>query len=549
MRKKYVTDVVGKEYLRWGRGDTVFLKFPTGYGKTWFIVSVYLSHIQSAGKKVLILCNRKLLRSQYWFDLVQKFDSYNELETVVRVETYQALYTQYRKEEGITKVLAEFDAVVFDEVHYFISDSDFNGGGTFLLFQALIEETIFKTKIFISATPDIIEPIIRVSIKNCITRFKKMSDVPSSYDSLMEYFPYNSRENDVCHLDCWEVPDVPTLHRLIAESNHKSIIFIDSKDKAEQWKGDLICKHKVKEQDIVLLNSENIDSNSEFVMRLASAHLLDAKILITTCVLDNGVSIHDPEVGNLAILTDDPISFKQMVGRIRTEHSNHINMYFLTRSSKEFERRMNQAKRELEKIKPFKEGISKFAQRPSRIINDVWEEAEDFSFYKKYFVVSRSEQRIYSNPEPNVRGYYGDVKILLNEFAIDKLKQAYLYESRLHALALQSPTKAIQEQMKWLGIEPTCLKSISSSYIDDRIKQMMTFLLSVKAYSSEEFQKMKQQLVKDFNDLIEFDTRNGSISNEKMRQLCDSYNLVFDIDVGDDRKNRYWIRRKDDNEQ
>ena len=64
--KKYVSDVIGKDYLRWKNGK-VFINFPTGCGKSHFILNVFLPYLQAVGKRALILCNRKLLRQQYWY--------------------------------------------------------------------------------------------------------------------------------------------------------------------------------------------------------------------------------------------------------------------------------------------------------------------------------------------------------------------------------------------------------------------------------------------------------------------------------------------------
>ena len=88
--KKYITNVIGDKYEEWGR-KKIFLKAPTGTGKTTFLVKKLLAYHRMRGKKVLILCNRKLLRKQYLGQLTQEFDSYAEFNDAVEVKTYQEL--------------------------------------------------------------------------------------------------------------------------------------------------------------------------------------------------------------------------------------------------------------------------------------------------------------------------------------------------------------------------------------------------------------------------------------------------------------------------
>ena len=57
-------------------------------------------------------------------------------------------------------------------------------------------------------------------------------------------------------------------------------------------------------------------SNSKEVQQLVVGHRILPKVLITTSVLDNGVSVHDTDVGNVVIATDSKLSFIQMLGRI-----------------------------------------------------------------------------------------------------------------------------------------------------------------------------------------------------------------------------------------
>ena len=51
------------------------------------------------------------------------------------------------------------------------------------------------------------------------------------------------------------------------------------------------------------------------------------RVLISTSVLDNGFSIKDKEVKNIALFTDDKIEFLQELGRVRLEPNQKVKIY------------------------------------------------------------------------------------------------------------------------------------------------------------------------------------------------------------------------------
>ena len=90
MDKKYLSEVIGDEYFDWGK-QKIIIQAPTGSGKSTFIIQALLKRYQRKHWKLLILCNRRLLRKQYWYQLVQQFDAYSDLRQVVEIKTYQEL--------------------------------------------------------------------------------------------------------------------------------------------------------------------------------------------------------------------------------------------------------------------------------------------------------------------------------------------------------------------------------------------------------------------------------------------------------------------------
>ena len=97
MKKDYLTKLLRDECKYWSK-KKVLITAPTGMGKSTFIIHELLPYLKERGKKLLILCNRRLLRDQYWQNLVQVYDCYDDLEKSVELMTYQQLAEKMNKE-------------------------------------------------------------------------------------------------------------------------------------------------------------------------------------------------------------------------------------------------------------------------------------------------------------------------------------------------------------------------------------------------------------------------------------------------------------------
>ena len=96
MKKDYLTKLLRDECKYWSK-KKVLITAPTGMGKSTFIIHELLPYLKERGKKLLILCNRRLLRDQYWQNLVQVYDCYDDLEKSVELMTYQQLAEKMNK--------------------------------------------------------------------------------------------------------------------------------------------------------------------------------------------------------------------------------------------------------------------------------------------------------------------------------------------------------------------------------------------------------------------------------------------------------------------
>ncbi len=547
MGKKYLSDLIGEDFKTW-EGKKVLITAPTGMGKSTFVVKKLLPFHQEQNKKLLILCNRRLLREQYWNDLVCQYSNFTDLEGSVQLMTYQELAHKCRNKNSINSLLSDFQTIVCDECHYFYADADFNGYGTFALLQMIICGGIEKKIIFLSATMDEVKPLIKqvitnigiVESDNCYKPQKR--NVYAEYKEIVD-LDFSVYE-DYQRFQCLSMPDEPTLCEYLANSQKKSLVFIDSKERAFKMREKLVKGGKIDSQDVAILHSDNIDSpcNNELLQHLSICHTLLPKILITTSVLDNGVSLHDKEVENVVIITESKISFLQMLGRVRAESVNRCNLIFVIRSKEVFLKRKNKYEQNLEEYKKLERmNLNRNMGYFDRLFWDNTNELVDF--YRSALVKMPYEYQFFiPHKWVHIKETSGREELYINQFAKIKTGDMYLIESRFYSMAVVDPLKVIYEQMSWIGKEPYELCTEDSSYLEERRQQFIEYLLSVQDYTNKELQEFKQKLVKEYrNDFFnDIPAKNGTLSTEKLKEICERMGLVFDEKENSENRNKLY---------
>ncbi len=230
------------------------------------------------------------------------------------------------------RLISEYDYVVMDEIHYMIQDATFNFSTYDFLefFQKSVRSK--QTLIFMSGTTEGVMPVLQrwanyiqgtaTNTESPITIYKAESEIEISADIFTTYM---------------ELID------LIHESGkEKWLIFVDSKANGkkiekminESYSGfcdengirhcKFICSGPDAREDIIV-----IEKNKKFS---------DVRCLISTSVLDNGVSFIDPDLKNIAIETWDNTEFIQMAGRKRAINSDDkLKLYVKDRDYKELD--------------------------------------------------------------------------------------------------------------------------------------------------------------------------------------------------------------------
>lgn len=158
---QFLTDIIGDKYKEWTEGDLIFLKTPTGSGKTTFIVHTYATWLVQNRKNILILVSREILRQQLERELLkiyaQNVKDYKNFLTLIQIWTYQHLATQLSNYGSSS--IPNFSAIVCDEAHFFLDDSIFNPD-TGIVYEYVVErcDQMLSTLIVISATIECIQP-------------------------------------------------------------------------------------------------------------------------------------------------------------------------------------------------------------------------------------------------------------------------------------------------------------------------------------------------------------------------------------------------------
>lgn len=331
--KKYISEVLGQDYLNWEAGDIVEISSGTDTGKTYFIKNILLNYAKENGDRILYLCNRKNLRNQVKFDILSKKRNDITISDVVEVSdtignitvtTYQALenYLYNRDFGDTTKEIPEarvtkfnlnrYKYIVCDEAHFLLEDSSFNSKVE-LSYQELINKFHSKSiKLYISGT---IEDL-RTSIEE------------SKYSVMHKYTL--EKDYNIYNIKCFN--KLETLEDEIYKSkddNNKWLVFSNTIEKGKRLKEDL----NALDINSVFIDRTTKEEDNELSSIITKA-TFNSKVFITTKVLDNGVNFEDDDLNNIVIMSHEKNTFLQMLGRVRNPKNKRINLYIYNYSNR-----------------------------------------------------------------------------------------------------------------------------------------------------------------------------------------------------------------------
>ncbi len=529
----HLKDFIGNSYLKW-QSNKIFIKAQTGLGKSTFIIQVLLELYKNTGQKLLIICNRRLLRKQYWYELIQKYEKYAELKKVVEVVTYQEISQAIMNGANVDLLFRDFSGICLDECHYFVADADFNSFGTYATLQAIIRAGLYHLMIFMSATPDDVFPWIKKIIRAWSAKISYEEKLRIE-ENCLQFIDYDIPEKGYTYVNCAVVDDKQTLVDYFAKSPEKGIIFWDDKKGAEEIAKLLVERGGIEKKEIAMLNAENLENteNSNVVKTLAMANKLAVKILLTTSVLDNGISIHDDDVCNIAIITDSKTSFFQMLGRVRITGERKLNLIFLKRKVSYFAKRENVLKSMLDVAENLNEN-SIYYNRYS-ILESLRSDDEMAKVYRRVLVFMPDELDVLNKNSTYIN--YGDVRVCVNQFAIEKLGDNFMMVSRFHKMAMNSELDPIFCQMEWLHKGKEELEVIESNYSSEQKEELREKLQQIKDYSQKQLSDLKEELAKTYRTtaLSKYGVRNRAFDRATLEQVLEDNRLQLDVKTVDGR--------------
>ena len=305
---EYVSDMIGDDYKKWWHDKTIFIKTPTGSGKSFFILDKLLEYVVSNSGKILYLVNRKILKNQLEKeidDIANKYDYITKLKNHINIFTYQTiekLLLENSLEKNYGNYFNEFSHVIYDECHYFLIDAAFNTS-TELSYDFLRNTFCQRVQIFLSATMDNIRPILE-------KRKEFYNENPSTYNRIINKPKiYDKIKPDYSYLDVKLLEEKEDLIKRILENfddeKEKWLIFVDSIAYGKQLYDEIIDYYKklnnIKDnyEDIIFLDAsfKNHGETKEAVDNIVKEKR-SKKILITTSVMENGISLEDEYLRN-----------------------------------------------------------------------------------------------------------------------------------------------------------------------------------------------------------------------------------------------------------
>lgn len=497
----YLSEKIGDDYLSWKGGQVIQITSPTGSGKTYFMLHKLMGRAIERGEKILYCVNRRILARQLEEELYGKIsvemssrygNLYRGINEHITIMTYQSIERAILENnvDLINKLRKMYAIVVYDECHYFYSDANFNTN-TELSYDCLRTLFVGKIQIFMSATMKNMQPFIES--RNIIflgDEGEIWGDVTAQNRMMIDICSTNPKPYDIKNtyknIKLTVFENIEKLIVVVAENVKKErkkwLLFVDSIELGRK------LKDKIEDMDVE--NVVFIDANyskdeiaHQAVDELAKKQLISKSVIISTSVMDNGISFHDLDLRNIVLLADTEESFIQMLGRKRND-SKQLNVYICKRDAQYFRKRLDYARRILKFYEYHRAIFNKMfmVQLGNTTEYDCKEvPANPYMFWERtrwiwpYF----KQQKIIADIMGNDQYYRYAKKIYysingvfaVNHFAIGKYENLVKFYQNI-VEELQNNENAFAElQAKWLGLEAEKIEEYIQSSEEEIFKK------------------------------------------------------------------------------
>lgn len=455
----------------------VLISAPTGSGKSTFVLENLAKIVAGFGGRILLLTNRSGLCLQQrtignrlslmpimGTNSLRNYPIWNNVDII----TYQEAMSYINHDCYGT--IGYVYAVVCDEAHFFCSDSTYNSHTSEIL-ELLISKFFWSTRIYMTATPDIVEPVLLLEEKIALDNYcngtiqiedankqrveenqkAEMGDALKEGEDVTKLKDRHERKmielyqqcqvtkqwcDNVYRRHCLQVYrfsanyDYVRLHffrewqNIVntitdATSSEKWLIFVRTKKQGEELKSLLGNCAQFVHADI----KGNDRQSLQDMMR---RERFENRVLISTTILYNGINFHDDELKHIVVDSVDKSEVIQMLGRKRIKEGDIVNLYVLVPDVKELQKRKGLIKNSLDLAR-------QFHTDPHRFFCDHWESGNIDEEFQKLFGVPS-----YWSRNPIDMSLYAPYQLSIEEgfyeTAIDNiLKGNHLFEKSICA--------------------------------------------------------------------------------------------------------------------
>lgn len=459
IQSENIADHLKTDYQYWTPDIPILIDAPTGTGKTTFVYDVLIPHAAELHKNILIVSNRVALNIQqkkvvlksilkkpkgYFSDMaLQDIDDYG----FIHIVTYQGLLSHIKANR---EWVHNLEYVIFDEAHFFASDSFFNSY-THIILDNIPSTFNSAIRIYMTATSwSVLEPLAYTEqysytypTSACVDA-KKYPTSPLLNTQFGRTFYHYYKKPDYSQYELEFVLDITHIvEKIESKPKEKWIIFVNDKSFGKKVLSTLKSNCPKSKNRFLYFDAEKkkqvYDKDkpelNAFWNSLLTKNEFKQQVLITTSVLDCGINIEDKSVKNIVICTEDRTEFVQMLGRRRLNGENDCIKLWVLEPDPRSLRTKNQ---NFKKLLSLSEQLF-FAQSKGKreAADEIWNNLTQLTrslFYPKktdYFGVNRLvkyelERKIYfldtlikNTNEDTIRNYHTIVESWLNIKAVN----------------------------------------------------------------------------------------------------------------------------------
>ena len=296
--------ITANQVNKWCPGDIKMICAGTGAGKSYFMRNIVCDCYKRQGKRILYLMPRTKIKEQFQKEL--DFDKSIDLMTYQSIEEIQ---------NDPKRELSQWDVIICDEAHYFLSDSGFNRR-TDLSFGWIMEQK-GAIKVFLTAT----DAGISRYLQEQGVEFEKFL-VPISQKQIksLSFF--------------WSNDNLDALARRIIKDNGKAIFFLQSAKTA------YAMYEKFSDRSFFLCSQHNGEfsrfMDADAITAMIERERFECNLLFTTTALDTGITIKDQGLTTIVVDVADPSAIVQCIGRKRfVNNADTLNIYIHGRTQQQ----------------------------------------------------------------------------------------------------------------------------------------------------------------------------------------------------------------------